>query len=113
MEDSLSIPILILIPLPSTVSNFLNRYRTYSLEESLDNTREEFKDNKRAIIDLETRIRNAGTVSEIQEIKEEISQSITDTVQKGNASQIILSVSKPISEAFITGMIGGDSQYCY
>lgn len=65
LKDSLPIPTPILIPLPSTVSNFLDRYRTHSLEESFDSLREEYKDTKMAITDWETRMRNANTNSEI------------------------------------------------
>jgi phosphatidylinositol kinase/protein kinase (PI-3 family) len=109
LEDVLPIPTPILIPLPSIVSNFLNKCHNSSLEETLDSMREAFKDTKRAITNWETRMRRITTKSEEQKIKNEIYQSIAAAIEKEKNYEILLSVSNPVIEdsiAFLGGVPG-------
>jgi hypothetical protein len=50
LEDTMSVAAPMQIPMPNVVSNFLYKYSTYRLEETLDDMRETFAEERKTII---------------------------------------------------------------
>jgi len=97
------------IPIPDGVSNFLTRYySTGSIEQSLDDMRQNFAEYKNKIVEWEARVKTANR-SEKLNIINEVGTSIASSLKKAKVSDITditASLIDSIAPEIFTGNMG-------
>jgi hypothetical protein len=107
LEDTMSVAAPMQIPMPNVVSNFLYKYSTYRLEETLDDMRETFAEERKTIIGWEGRMRRTHKTGygEALNIMNEISSSLT-ALKKTDWSEIVLAIGPRLAKDVVAGTFG-------
>jgi hypothetical protein len=95
------------IPVPNAVFSFLNMYSASGLEEAFECMREEFKEERKTIVDWESRIYRTDKTGygEALKVMKEITSSLA-ALKKADWSEIALFISPGVVTDIISGTAG-------
>ena len=119
LEAAIQIASPLSVPIPPAVSNFLSKYLTSDMEEAFDEMREDFQDNRKAVINWEKEIYEAaegGGYQKVLEIRNKINASLK-ALQSEDTSDMKVTVGAALTgdvvDSFLSGGIptGGVGTY--
>jgi hypothetical protein len=106
LDNALSIAEVKTIPIPNLLLRFLNLYSKHDLDYSLDNLRNEFADQKQALTEWETRLKDSkSSYSECIKIIKEIYSSL-ESITPRDKGDIALSVGPAVLSDILSGSPG-------
>lgn len=94
-----------LVPIPPSAMNFLERYESSTLAESLDGMRKDFADGRKAIVEWEEKMSNArkGSLDDVEKIWDQVRASLEALANDKSSSQAFLAAAPGSAQNLLPG----------